>query len=80
MGGCLEQAEWLNQFNIVKAWGFDSVRLYASALAANITLLAGNWAVPDDNYASEKAAFLNAVQIWHVLLGCRFSWKRELVS
>jgi len=76
MGGCLEQADWLNQFNIVKAWGFDSVRLYASAscdtimraapaaIAANITLLAGIWAVPDDNYASEKGAFLNAVQTY----------------
>lgn len=76
MGGCLEQADWLKQFNLVKTWGFDSVRLYASAscdtimraapaaIAANITLLAGIWAVPDENYAAEKTAFLNAVQTY----------------
>ena len=76
MGGCLEQADWFSQFKTVKAWGFDSVRLYSSAscdtimraapaaIQANITLLAGIWAVPDDNYASEKAAFLKAVQTY----------------
>lgn len=74
IGGCLTQEEWLGQFNIIKSWGFDSVRLFSSAscdtimraapaaIQANITLLAGIWAVPDANYASEKAAFLNAVQ------------------
>jgi glucan 1,3-beta-glucosidase len=76
MGGCLEQAEWLQQFNTIKSWGFDSVRLYSSsscdtimraapaAIQANIILLAGIWAVPDENYAAEKAAFLNAVQTY----------------
>jgi glucan 1,3-beta-glucosidase len=76
MGGCLEQAEWLSQFNVIKSWGFDSVRLYSSAscdtlmraapaaIQANITLLAGIWAVPDETYAAEKAAFLNAIQTY----------------
>jgi len=73
MGGCLDQAGWLQQFKVIKGWGFDSVRLYASAgcdtimraapaaIEANVTLLAGIWAVPDATYAVEKAAFLNAV-------------------
>lgn len=76
IGGCLTQDEWLGQFNTIKSWGFDSVRLFSSAscdtilraapaaIQANITLLAGIWAVPDDNYAAEKAAFLNAVQTY----------------
>ena len=76
MGGCLKQADWFNQFKTVKAWDFDSVRLYSSAscdtimraapaaIQPNITLLAGIWAVSDDNYASEKAAFLKAVQTY----------------
>ena len=32
-----------------------------AAIHANITLLAGIWAVPDDTYEAEKAAFLSAV-------------------
>ena len=76
MGGCLAQADWLSQFNVIKAWGFDSVRLYSSsscntimqaapaAIQANIKLLAGIWAVDDAHYAAEQAAFLNAVHTY----------------
>ena len=83
IGGCFQESEWLSKFEEIKSWGFNSVRLFSSgtcdtimraapaAIEANVTLLAGIWAVPDNNYETEKTAFLNAVKTYgtHWLAG-----------
>ena len=73
-GSCRSQSDWATLFKQAKAWGSNSIRLFASsdcntianalpaAAEANITLLAGVWAVDDAHYAAEKAALLSAVQ------------------
>jgi len=73
-GSCRTTSDWTAVFNQVKAWGGNSVRLFASsdcntiitalpaAMQTDIRLLAGVWATDDAHFAAEEAAVLAAIQ------------------
>lgn len=79
-GSCKAQADWENNFNVMKSLpgGFNQVRVYASsdcgtlanavpaAMNTGIKLLVGVWTENSDHYNAEKQALLSAAQTYGV--------------
>ena len=72
-GTLRNQTQWEEEFQLIKKWGGNSARLFGTsggvlaaaapaAKAANITLIAGLWALPPDHFQDEKAALLQSIQ------------------
>ncbi|PQE31023.1 glycoside hydrolase family 17 protein [Rutstroemia sp. NJR-2017a WRK4] len=77
-GQCKTQADWENDFNLIKSFpgNFDSIRVYASsdcntlanvvpaAIATQMKVLAGVWTEDENHFNAEKQALLTATQTY----------------